>query len=355
MIRFKNHAWQGGWMKRHSVEGVRGGRKTGMERGWIVIPLLLLLLAGTTVPCLADDAGPGKADPEGARNKVAARVNGAEITEKYVTMMMNRMHAGMGRGHAAPQATEELRKRALNLLILQELAWQKAGGKVDRELVDRKIASMKERAGGEEEYRQLLGKEGLTGGEAEVVVAKGIVFDRMLEQEVMSKSTVSEDDLRKEYEIEKEQFHTPEKVEVVDVVFFLETRDKESMRKAEEIRRRIADEEGNDPFRLVPDGTFIVREAEVRKEKEKELYEEAKKLQVGGLSGVITTPDSLHILQLRKITPERQHTFDQVKSSLEGKLKREAVQKRMSELEAELKRGATIEIPGTGDGAGGRK
>jgi len=339
-------------MKRRSDEGGIIGRKTGTERAWIVLPLLLLLLAGTVVRCMADDGGPGKTDPEGARTKVAARVNGVEIPEKYVTMTMNRMHAGMGRGHAAPQATGELRKRALNLLILQELAWQKAGGKVDRELVDRKIASMKERAGGDEEYRKLLEKEGLTGSEAEVVVAKGIVLDRMLEQEVMSRATVSEEDLRKEYEKEKERFHTPEKVEVVDVVFFLETGEKESMRKAEEIRRRIADEEGNNPLRLAPDGTFIVREVEVRKEKEARLYEEARKLKVDELSGVITTPDSLHILQLKKITPEKQYTFDQAKASLEGNLKMEAVQKRMQEWEAELKRGATIEIPGT---EGGRK
>jgi PPIC-type PPIASE domain/SurA N-terminal domain len=339
-------------MKRCSEEGVIIGMKTGIERVWIVLPLLLLLLAGTSIRGLADDGGPVNPDPEGARNRVAARVNGAEITEKYVTMTMNRMHAGMGRGHAASEATEEMRKRALNLLILQELAWQKADGKMDREPVKGKIASMKARAGGEEEYRNMLEKEGLTEGEAVLIVEKGIVFDRMLEKEVLSRATVSEDDLRKEYEKEKERFHTPEKVEVVDVVFFLETGEKESMRRAEEIRRRIADEEGNNPLRLAPDGTFIVREIEVRKEKEGKLYEEARKLEVDELSGVITTPDSLHILRLKKITPEKQYTFDQAKGSLEGNLKREAVQKRMQEWEAELKRGATIEIPGT---AGGRK
>jgi len=333
-------------MKRRSEEGVTVGRKTGVGRGWIVVPLLLLLLAGPAIRGLADDGGPGKTGPEGARSRVAAKVNGAEIPEKSVTMTMNRMHAGMGRGHAAPEATEEMRKRALNLLILQELAWQKAGGKVDREPVDGKIASMKARAGGEEEYRKMLEREGLTESEAVGIVEKGIVFDRMLEQEVLGKATVSEEDLRKEYEKEKERFHTPEKVEVVDVVFFLETGEKESMRKAEEIRRRIADEEGNNPLRLVPDGTFIVREVEVRKEKEARLYEEAKKLKVDELSGVVTTPDSLHIVQLKKITPEKQYAFDQVKGSLEGNLKREAVQKRMQEWEAELKRGATIEIPG---------
>ena len=339
-------------MKRRSEEGVIIGRKTGIERVWTVLPLLLLLLAGMSIRGLADEGGPGKTDPEGARNRVAARVNGVEIPEKSVTMTMNRMHAGMGRGHAAPEATGEMRKRALNLLILQELAWQKADGKVDREPVDRKIASMKARAGGEEEYRKMLEREGLTESEAVAIVEKGIVFDRMLEKEVLSRATVSEDDLRKEYEKEKERFHTPEKVEVVDVVFVLETGEKESMRKAEEIRRRITDEEGNDPFRLSPDGTFIVREVEVRKEKEGQLYGEAKKLKVDELSGVITTPDSLHIIQLKKFTPEKQYTFDQAKASLEGNLKREAVQKRMQEWEADLKRGATIEIPGTG---GGRK
>jgi hypothetical protein len=121
-------------MKRRSEEGVIICRKTGIERVWIVLPLLLLLLAGTSIRGLAADAGPVKPDPEGARNRVAARVNGAEIPGKYVTMTMNRMHAGMGRGHAAPEATEEMRKRALNLLILQELAWQKADGKVDQQL-----------------------------------------------------------------------------------------------------------------------------------------------------------------------------------------------------------------------------
>ena len=339
-------------MKRLSEEGIIIGRNTGIGRVWVVVPLLLLLLAGTTVRCLADDGGSGRTGPEGARNRVAARVNGVEIPEKSVTMTMNRMHAGMGRGHGALEATDEMRNRALNLLILQELAWQKADKKVDRELTDKKIASVKARAGGEEEYRKMLEKEGLTESEAVVIVEKGIVFDRMLEKEVMGRATVSEEDLRKEYEKEKDRFHTPEKVEVVDVVFFLETGEKESMRKAEGIRRRIADEEGNNPYRLAPDGTFIVRDVEVRQEKEARLYEEARKLKVDELSGVVTTPDSLHILQLKKFTPEKQYAFDQVKGSLEGNLKREAVQKRMQEWEAELKRGATIEIPGT---EGGRK
>ena len=319
-------------------------------RVWIGVPLFLLLIAGPAIRSLAGEEGGGKAAPERFQDRVAARVNGAEITEKSVKMTMDRMRAGMGRAHSGPGGREELRKKALDMLIVQELVWQKAGSKVDREQGDRKIASLKARAGGEEEYRKLLEREGLTESDVAVIVEKNVVYDLAFQEEVVARVTVSEEGLRKEYEKEKEQFHVPEKVEVVDVVFFLETGEKESIERAAGILKRIGEEEGRDPFRLEPDGTFIVREIEVRKEKERELYEEAKKLKVGELSGVITTPDSLHIIQLRKFTPERQYTFDEARPSLEGKLKREAVQKRMQEWEAELKQGATIEISGNADG-----
>jgi parvulin-like peptidyl-prolyl isomerase len=331
-------------MERHAEEEDTIKGKTGFHRVRIVVPLFFLLLGGPTGRGFADGGGPGKTDREGARSPIAARVNGAEIPVKSVTMTTNRMSAGMGRAHSAPEVAEEMRKRALNLLILQELAWQKADGKVERERVDRKIASLKAKSGGEEGYGKFLEQEGLSGSEATVMVEKGIVLDRTLEKEVLSRIAVSEEDLRKEYEREKDRYHTPEKVEVVDVVFFLETGERDSMKKAEEVRGRIKDEMGNNPLRLAPDGTFIVREIEIPKEKEGVLYEEAKKLKVDELSGVITTPDSLHVIQLKKITPEKQFSFEQVKGSIEGTLKKEALQKRMQEWESEMKRGATIEI-----------
>jgi parvulin-like peptidyl-prolyl isomerase len=336
-------------MKRRSGQKEIVEGKTGIQGIMIIVPLLLFLLGSPTVRSLADDGGTGKTGPEGVGSTVAARVNGIEIPMKSVTLMMNQMSARMGRGHSAPKVSEELRKRALDMLILQELAWQKVDRREERERIDEKISSLKARSGGEEEYGKLLEKEGLSESEAAMLVEKGMVFDRMIQKEVFGKVKVSEDALRKEYDKEKERFHTPEKVEVIDVVFFLEPGDKESMRKAEEILKRIKDMKDKNPLTLTPDGTFIVREIDLRKEKEGQLYEVAKKLQVDELSGVVTTLDSLHILQLKKITPEKLHTFDQVKASLEGKLKMEAMRKSMQEWEAELKRGATIEIPGTGD------
>jgi len=331
-------------MRRHAGEGDAIKGKTGIRRVLVGIPLILSLIGGPTGPSAADDGGGGETGRGGVRNPVAARVNGAEITVKSVTLTTNRMSARMGRAHSSPKVAGELRKRALDLLILQELSWQKSDRKVERELVDGKIASLKANAGGEEGYRKFLEQEGLTESEMIVMVEKGIVLDRTVEREVFSRATVSEEDVRKAYEREKARYNTPEKVEVIDVVFFLETGEKDSMKKAEEVRGRITGELENNPLRLVPDGTFIVREFEVPKEKERMLYDEAKKLKVGELSGVITTPDSLHILRLVNISPERNDSFDQVKGSLETELKKDALRKRMQEWESELKRGATIEI-----------
>lgn len=315
-----------------------------------VLPMLVLLLGGPAVQGFSDDGQIGSTDPEGVRNTVAARVNGAEIPVKYVTMVTNRLNAGKGQPHAAPDGVEGRRKTALNLLILRELAYQKADRKVEREEIDKRIASMKASLGGQSEYRKYLEKEALTEGEFTALLEKDIAYDRLLEKNVLGKVTVSEDDLKKAYERERDQFHTSEKIVAIDVVFFLEVGDKNSMKKAKEILGKITGEENKNPFLLAYDGSFLVREIELRKEKDGTLYEEAKKLKVDELSGVITTHDSLHIIKLKKYTPEKQFSFDQAKGMLERKLNSEARQKRMREWEAELKKDAKIEIMEAGSG-----
>jgi parvulin-like peptidyl-prolyl isomerase len=83
---------------------------------------------------------------------------------------------------------------------------------------------------------------------------------------------------------------------------------------------------------------------EVKKDTEPVLYEEAKKLQTGELSGVIKTADSLHVIKLKEYIPEKQLTFDQVKYAIEAGVRMRGRGNRMQEFESELKKGAKIEI-----------
>jgi peptidyl-prolyl cis-trans isomerase SurA len=108
--------------------------------------------------------------------------------------------------------------------------------------------------------------------------------------------------------------------------------------------KKIKSDKDKDPWKLVLDGTFIVRALDIKKDKHKELYNSAKKLKVGQISNVIKTPTGLHILKLVEYSPERPATLEETRSYLESRLKPIEVEKRFKEWSEELKKDAKIEI-----------
>ncbi len=288
------------------------------------------------------------AGQEETKKVVAARVNGVDITMKSVVMMMKRIAAQ--KGHAADTSVvgmEEIKKDALNRLIIEELAFQRAradGLKVEQAAIDTAVDTLKQNLGGEEKYKEFLEKESLTEKELRARIERNSILDIFFTKEVLNKIVVSEDEVKKEYATEKETFMLPEKVSVIDVVFFLNTEDKDSLMKAEETLKKINDDKDKNPWVLPLDGTFIVQDIDIKKEKEQKLYEEAKKLKAGELSGVIKTPDSLHIIKLKAYSPERKFTFEEVKGNIEANLRARAQRERFLALQTELKKEAKIEI-----------
>ena len=285
----------------------------------------------------------GRADAEDAKNIVAAKVNGVVITNDSVIKVMKNMLENKER----KERPEELRNKALNSLIIQELAWQKAkaeGLTVEQKTIDEAIEKTKTSYGGESGFSAFLEQVSLTEEGLREILVKSYTLKLIIAREVSEKVTVTEDELKQEYEKEKEKHRKPEKVSVLDVVFFLKMDDADSIRKAEGVLKKIHDAEEKNPLKLVPDGTFLVRDIDLKKEEEPELYEEAKKLKADELSGVIRTSDSYHIIKLKEYIPERQKTLDEVRRNIDVKLIAEARSKRLKEFESELKKGAKIEI-----------
>lgn len=306
--------------------------------------------SGNTMP--ADVAAPVKAGQEETNNVVVARVNGADITADALKSMMKHMIGRKGQGSPRPEDVEALRKKALDRLIFQELAYQKAmaqGLTADPKEVDSTLTALKTKLGGEKAYEAFLKEQAENEAGLRRQIERGLVIKQIFDKKVIEGISISEDELRKEYERDKEAYFRPEKVVVLDIVFFLDTHDKASIAKAEKVREMVEDEENKDPWKLVPDGTFVVRELEINKQREKELYEAAIKLKPGELSGVVTTPDSLHVLKLKQYAPEKQFTFDEVKKAIEAKLKVKAEKERLREWETELREGAKIEMVVAGD------
>jgi len=319
-----------------------------MRRYFTVYYLVLSL-----VLCLAENAcaagGNPPASPSGGDNVniVVAKVNGVEITMESFAKMTGSLNLEKAHEDASPNSLKEAKKEALDQLILQELAYQKAkaeGMAVEKKVLDNTLADLKRKLGGEDKLREFMEKERITEEELSRRVERQLILRRILMREIINKVSVSEEEVRKEYEKEKENYVRPEKITIVDVVFFLKPEDADSMRKAEEIRKKIDDDKDKNPSSLVSDGLFVVRDMEIKESQEKALYDEAKRLKVGELSGIFAAEGNLHVIKLKEYTPFKQFTFEEMKNWIEGKSRTEAMKKRVKEWGAELRKDANIEI-----------
>lgn len=279
------------------------------------------------------------------KKTLVAKVNGAEITRYSLISTMDRMQT-KNRETSSTEFREETGRKALDLLIFQELVFQEAvrrGLHVDQPDIDRAVANLKRKLGGEKQLQDFLAKESLTVEELHSQVERMLLIDLIVAREVKDRVSVPDDGIRNEYELRKGSYVTPGKITVVDVVFFLKQDDAAALTKANDVLAKINADQDKDPRNLVPDKTFFIRDLDLDKEQEPALYDAALKLQEGQLSGVIQGSDSLHIIKLTKNTPERQMSYEEVKGSLERKLRSAKLKERRQEWERELRKGAKIE------------
>jgi parvulin-like peptidyl-prolyl isomerase len=311
------------------------------------------LLPGFVAAAGADSPRPSHAETAlksaaDLAKEVVARVNGVEITRKDVQEKMVQMRATAAREATAGQSgPDTLRKEALHKLILQELAYQRAkavGITIPESQLDDAIAEIKANIGGEEKYREGLRKRQMTEEVLRRKLQRNLMVKRIFEKEVPGKVVISEEQLRKEYENVKNDFSMPEKVVIDDVVLFLPLEEDNSVKIAGNLLRKIQEDPGKDPWNIPSDGSFAVREREITKDKQPELYAEARKLKEGQVSGVLRTSDSFHIIRLKKYTPAVEAQFAQLRDRIERRLRALAQQKKMEQWENELKKGAAIEI-----------
>ena len=327
-----------------------------MKHVFSVVSVFLSLVLWTAGNVLAAGEDPHASLYAGDKGKVVVgRVNGVEITMEAFARMVGSLGIEKAHETASPNSIKDAKKEALNQLIVQELAYQKAkseGMTVEKKVIDEALAETRQKLGGEEKFKEFMEKERITEEDISKRIERHLTLRRIFMREIMSKVSVSEEEMRKEYEKEKESYARPEKIIVVDVVFFLPAGEADSLRKAEDIRKKIDDDKEKNPGNLVSDGVFVVRDMELKESREKEIYEAAKKLKVGELSGVFAAEGNLHVIKLMEYTPYKQFTFEEVKSRIERKSRLQALKKRVDEWGAELKKDAKVEIP---DADGGEK
>jgi peptidyl-prolyl cis-trans isomerase SurA len=288
---------------------------------------------------------------------VVAKVNGADITNYSLVDMMNRMGL-MNQRLSQPEPLEATRKKALDQLVLQELAIQEAvrqGLSVEDPVIDRAMEMIITKLGHEEGYRDFLKTQHLTPAEFRSQVERSLLVQQILVNEVSKKVRVEESAVRQEYDLSPALFSAPEKISVVDIAVSLSLGEQAAAAKAQELLSSI--DKGKDKEAQPPasDATISIRNITLEKEKEPALYDAARKLQVGEHSELLRTKDSMHVIKLIEYTPGRQKSYEEVRDSIEGKLKSAALVKRRQEWEQQLRKDAKIEVLAAPDKQAGKR
>ncbi len=316
-------------------------------RGVILLSVVAALLACGCAkqPPAAERVPAPAATDQDPKQIILAMVNGAKISQEAVDEAMARMKASR---HSVPASSqEEARKRALGQLIIQELVVQDAarqGVRVDEKDLNDAMRTFTANRGHAEGYEAYLKARNLTNEQARSQVERSLLLQLMYAREVRAKVAVARDEVKKEYELHKDKYIAPAKVSLIDITISQRQGVQTMLKKAEEILAALNADKDRDPMKLPADDIVTVNSRDIESGKDPLLFDAARNLQEGELSGLLETPEGPHIIKLIRYTPQRQMSFEEAEGRIEGMLKVVAEMKRFSEWSDGLKKDAKIEM-----------
>lgn len=261
----------------------------------------------------------------GNDDTVVARVNGSEIT---MGSLMETVKEVVMQGYGSQQLTSELARRiryeALEKLALEELAYQRAldmGITVDKKAVATQMEALTAAEGGEEGLTRALEQRNQSREELKTDITRLLAVKEAIHQAVDKRIEVSEEEINAAYEANRQYFVTPERVVITDIVFFLDPGDPASRERVAEIRRQVVEEHDANPKGVPTDGFVVQPNITVSPANMPDLYEAAKKMEVGAVSDPLLVDGTLHLITFDSFQPRREKGEVEAKAVVARKLK----------------------------------
>jgi len=329
----------------------------------IRIAVVLQLLIGATVaaqlaPVPSHDARrPAKPASSGPR-RVVARVNGVPIGSDDLDAAVNSvMPLTSYHQNVKPEKLDELRAKALDDLIDEELRYQEAARlKVQvppievEQALDRARKSYSDSAAFERARRE----SGATMPQLRASILRALMISKAYEQVVDSRCRVSEADASGYYRDNPARFVLPEQVRVSVITIGVESSAaapawKRARQQAEDLARQIAGgasfetlarEHSTDSSKLKSGDLGFVHRGQLNDEFERAL----NGLRPGQVTPVIQTIYGFHLLKLVDVRPSVQKTFVEVKTTIMRDLTEVRCTQASAEWSKRLRAAARIEI-----------
>jgi peptidyl-prolyl cis-trans isomerase C len=294
-----------------------------------------------------------KIEPGG--DKIAASVNGKVITqtelEREILNLSNR-YSIQSQDSTIP---DDIESKALDSLITRQLLYeasQKAQIKVDDAEVDENLQQAISRFPNKEAFEAVLKRENVTEDELKSEIRYGLAIQTYVEDKYISKTSVSDEELKTYYDSNPALFKHPEMVKASHILIRVDEQADEAQKN--EARKNIDDiakqlKEGKDFAELAkshsecPSSSNGGDLGSFRKGQMVKSFEDvAFSLNPGEISPVVETNFGYHIIKVSEKQPEGTFPLDQVKPQIEQVLTREKVQHLLEKDIETLKANAKI-------------
>ncbi|OQA09658.1 MAG: Foldase protein PrsA 3 precursor [Firmicutes bacterium ADurb.Bin373] len=292
----------------------------------------------------------------GCGENVVAEVNGEKITMKELTMQVNElkeMYEKQGMdfsGDNGADLLDSLQKDVLAGMIEKKIMLQEAKNRITPEDVEEKIRLLKEQFPSEDDYKNFLTQVKMD--------EKEVAHILFLQDEVTKDvAPAAEDEIRKYYDDNPNQFSQPEQLEVRHILFFVDNgttelptkhTDAEARQMAEDVIAQLnqgrdfaelAREKSEDTGTKEDGGLYTATKSSTVTE----FYTAASALAVGEYTAEpVKTDYGYHIIKLEKVIPAQQQPFEEVKEALAAQLTDMAKQKKFNDFMQEAKDKAAI-------------
>ncbi len=293
-----------------------------------------------------------------AATSVVARVNGVAIQEAElrdeteILSPSNSVH-----GSLRVEKLKEIRSKALEELIVQELAYQQAVKA--RQLVPMpQVLAEYERLRakyGAKAFAESLGSSGMTREQYMRKLQRRMTLERLARQKLVLPSRMTPQAVRAYYDQNPAKFRRPEQVHPRLITIKVEAgakseEIKEAKRKIDTISQQLragkdfgalAEDFSEDFYRVKGGDLGWAHQGRLDPEFEKVAFS----LQPGQISQPFQTEYGFHLLKVEGREPARQMKFEEVRPVIKAELEQKKYEDLRQAWVASLKSGAQIEIP----------
>jgi peptidyl-prolyl cis-trans isomerase C len=289
---------------------------------------------------------------------VVAKVNGIPITRAELDRATKFM---LAQSQNKKELTAEQKKNAdvavLEQLISAELLYQ-AGKKLKIADVDSRVAAQiklgKSKFPSTAAYDKALKESGLTEKELEEFARKEIYINNLIEQEIASKVTISNDDAKKFYDENTDKFKQSESVQASHILIGIDpklTADEKAKAKEKAAGLLKRAKAGEDFATLAKDNSTCPSAPQGgnlgyfgKGQMVPEFEKAAFALKPGEISDIVETKFGYHIIKVTDKKAAGTVAFNDAKNDITNYLKIQKIQQNISSFVDKLRKEAKVEI-----------